>query len=124
MWFRARNDCGYCLASHGAALRGALGDPILADRISDDYRRADLDDRRRAVADYAFKLTTNPTACDRADIDRLAAYGLSDEEIWDVIEITAMFNFTNRLVLGAGVVPNDEYETLGRDSPTARPPSV
>jgi uncharacterized peroxidase-related enzyme len=118
------NDCGYCLASHGAALRVALGDPVLADRISADYRRADLDDRRLAISDYAFKLTTDPAACDHADISRLEVLGLSEEEVWDVIEITAMFNFTNRLALGAGIVPNDEYETLGRGSPTARPPSV
>ena len=105
----------YCLASHGAALRVALGDPIGADRISADYRNADLDDRRLAIVDYAFKLTTEPAACDRADIDHLEAVGLSEEEVWDVIEITAMFNFTNRIASAAGVVPNVEYETLGVD---------
>ena len=34
------NGCLYCLVAHGAALREALGDPILADRITLDHRRA------------------------------------------------------------------------------------
>src|ERR671932_1540785 len=34
------NGCLYCLVAHGAALSEALGDPILADRIKWDHRRA------------------------------------------------------------------------------------
>ena len=43
------NGCLYCLVAHGAALREALGDPILADRITLDHRRAGLDERRTAI---------------------------------------------------------------------------
>ena len=41
------NGCLYCLVAHGAALRAELGDPVLGERISYDWRRADLDPRRR-----------------------------------------------------------------------------
>ena len=54
------NGCLYCLVAHGQALREALGDPVLADRITLDYRRAGLDARRTAILDYAVKLTTAP----------------------------------------------------------------
>ena len=51
------NGCLYCLVAHGAALRQALGDPILADLITLDHRRAGLDERRTAILDYAVKIT-------------------------------------------------------------------
>src|SRR5512132_4670325 len=43
----AANRCLYCLVAHGAALREALGDPVLGERIAFDWRRAGLDERRR-----------------------------------------------------------------------------
>ena len=35
----AANRCLYCLVAHGAALREALGDPVLGERIAFDWRR-------------------------------------------------------------------------------------
>ena len=48
------------------------------------------------------------------DIDELRAVGFSDEDAWDIVEVTAMFNFTNRLMSGAGVMPNPEYHGMAR----------
>jgi uncharacterized peroxidase-related enzyme len=100
--------------AHGAALREALGDEVLADRITLDYRRAGLDCRRTAILDYAVKLTLRPLECDQSDIARLRGHGLTLEEVWDVAEIAAMYNFTNRLALASGMLPNREYHSLAR----------
>jgi len=108
------NGCLYCLVAHGAALRAELGDPVLADRITLDHRRAGLDQRRTAILDYAVKLTRTPLDCGPHDLERLAAVGLSREEIWDVAEIAAMYNFTNRMALATGMLPNREYHALAR----------
>lgn len=108
------NRCLYCLLAHGAALRVELGDPILADRITLDYRRAGLDRRRMSILDFAVKLTTTPHECLEADIDALRSTGLTEQEIWDVIEIAAMYNFTNRMAHATGMLPNVEYHTLAR----------
>ena len=43
-----------------------------------------------------------------------AGTGLSDEDLWDVAEIAALFNFTNRLALATGMVPNPEYHGMAR----------
>ncbi|MGH9064041.1 MAG: peroxidase-related enzyme [Acidimicrobiales bacterium] len=115
------NGCLYCLVAHGAALREALGDPVLADRITLDYRRAGLDERGRALLDYAVKVTRAPTECDREDIARLMALGLSEEEVWDVAELAAMYNFTNRLAMATGQIPNEEYHYLARSAPGGAP---
>jgi uncharacterized peroxidase-related enzyme len=54
------NGCLYCLVAHGAALREALSDPILADRITLDHRRAGFEERRTAILDFAVKLPSVP----------------------------------------------------------------
>jgi len=108
------NRCLYCLVAHGAALRELIGDAALADRITLDYRRAGLDGKTRAILDYATKLTATPTECDATDIDGLRAHGLTLEEVWDVAEITAMYNFTNRMAMATGMLPNEDYSRLRR----------
>ncbi|QQS47236.1 MAG: peroxidase-related enzyme [Acidobacteriota bacterium] len=108
------NGCLYCLVAHGAALRQALGDPIKADRITIDHKRAGLDARIEAVLDFAVKLTRSPHECLEEDIVSLKSHGLTQEEIWDVIEIAAMYNFTNRMASATGMLPNREYHALYR----------
>ena len=108
------NGCVYCLVSHGAALREALGDPVLADRITLDYKRAGLDARHTAILDFAVKLTKTPLECLQADLEHLKSFDLTTEEVWDVIEIAAMYNFTNRMSLACGMIPNREYHALAR----------
>ena len=110
----AQNHCLYCLVSHGAELRQHLNDDILGDRITFDYRRAGLTTRTMAMLDYAFKITTDPAACTESDIQRLREFDFSDEAIFDIAEIAAMFNFTNRLASATGMLPNPEYHRLGR----------
>jgi uncharacterized peroxidase-related enzyme len=108
------NGCLYCLVAHGAALREALGDPVLADRITFDWRRAGLDARREAICAYAELITTSPHETSEADIHRLMGLGLTREEVWDVAEIAAMYNFTNRLAMATGQIPNREYHSQHR----------
>jgi uncharacterized peroxidase-related enzyme len=108
------NGCLYCLVAHGAALREALGDPILADRITLDWHRAGLDPRREAVCAYAEKLTRTPREITHDDLESLRAVGLTDEECWDVAEVAAMYNFTNRMAMATNMLPNTEYHALAR----------
>jgi uncharacterized peroxidase-related enzyme len=108
------NGCLYCLVAHGAALREALADPILADRITLDYKRASVGAKMEAVLDYATKLTLSPLECLQDDLEHLKSFGLTQEEVWDVIEIAAMYNFTNRMAAATGMIPNREYHALAR----------
>ena len=110
------NGCLYCLVSHGAALREALGDPVQGDRITLDYTRAGLSAKMLSVLDYAVKLTVEPRECSRADIEHLKSLGLTEQEVWDVIEIAAMYNFTNRMAHATGMMPNPEYHSQARES--------
>jgi uncharacterized peroxidase-related enzyme len=108
------NDCLYCLIAHGAALREALGDPILGERISYDWRRAGLDPRRHAICAYADKLTQRPREVTREDLQTLLDAGLTLEEAWDVAEIASMYNLTNRMAMATNMLPNEDYSSQAR----------
>ena len=110
----AANGCLYCLVAHGAALRGELGDPVLGERVSYDWRRAGLDARRTAICAYAEKLTVRPREVTREDLQGLLAAGLTLEEAWDVAEISAMYNLTNRMAMATNMLPNEEYSGQAR----------
>ena len=118
------NGCLYCLVAHGAALRQALGDPVLADRITLDWRRADLDRRRAAICGYVEKLTRTPREITQQDLESLRSQGLSDEECWDVAEVAAMYNFTNRMAMATNMLPNADYHALARDRGPGPDPSA
>ncbi len=110
----AHNHCLYCLVSHGAELRRLLADPILGDRITLDYRRAGLDARTTLMLDFATKLTIQPVESSEEDLQRLREAGFSEQAIFDIAEVAAMFNYTNRLALATGMLPNREYHALAR----------
>ncbi|MCK9518860.1 MAG: peroxidase-related enzyme [Dehalococcoidia bacterium] len=109
-----QNQCLYCLVAHGFAVRALTKDPVLGDRITFDYRRAGLSDKQVAMLDYAVKITLDPASCDQADIEELRAHGFSDEDIWDIAEVAAAFNFTNRMASATGMMPNHQYHAMAR----------
>jgi uncharacterized peroxidase-related enzyme len=108
------NGCLYCLVAHGAALREALGDPVLGERIAFDWRRAGLDERRGAICAYAEKLTLTPRELTKADLDGLLLAGLTVQEAWDVAEIASMYNLTNRMAMATNMLPNEQYSSTAR----------
>ncbi len=110
----AANACLYCLIAHGAALREELGDPVLGERVSYDWRRARLDPRRTAICAYAEKLTLRPHEITRTDLQTLLDVGLTLEEAWDVAELSAMYNLTNRMAMATNMLPNAQYSGRAR----------
>jgi uncharacterized peroxidase-related enzyme len=114
----AWNRCTYCIVSHGHALRVALGGTAEAERLADyiatNWRHAGLDERRSAICSYAEKLTATPHLVTEDDLAELERVGLTKEEVWDVVEIAAMYNFTNRMALATGQQPNAEYHYRDR----------
>ena len=108
------NRCHYCIVSHSAALRKLTGDPILVEQLQTNHAYAQVEPRERAMLDFAVKLTEQSYRCTEADVEALREAGWTDEDIMDIAEVAAMFNFTNRLASGLGWLPNDEYVSLGR----------
>ena len=110
----AVNACPYCVVAHGAVLRIYTKNPILADQLSVNYRHADITERQRAMLDFAIKMARRPEAIEEADVQTLRGEGFSNEDIWDIGAIAALFAMSNRLAHLTNMRPNDEFFALGR----------
>jgi uncharacterized peroxidase-related enzyme len=110
----AANHCTYCIVAHGAILRIRSKDAHLADQVSSNPWHAPLDKRGRAITDLALALTRSPEHFGEADIASARAAGLTDDEIWDVGAITALFALSNRLAHLTALQPNPEFYLMGR----------
>lgn len=56
---------------------------------------------------YAMKLTLEPGAMVEGDVLALREAGLDDVAIHDLAQVTAMFNYYNRLADGLGIAIDD-----------------
>nr|WP_256415886.1 peroxidase-related enzyme [Ruegeria sp. HKCCD8929] len=108
------NKCFYCLVAHGAAVRQLSGDPQLGEMLVMNYRVAPLDARRRAMLDFAAKMTTASAAIEEPDRQRLRDVGFTDRDIWDIANVAGFFNMSNRVASATAMVPNDEYHAQFR----------
>jgi uncharacterized peroxidase-related enzyme len=108
------NRCQYCVIAHGAILRIRARDPLVADQVAVNYRKADITARQRAILDFAMKVCLEADALEERDFAALADHGLTDEDAWDVAAIAAFFAMSNRLANATGMRPNAEFYTLGR----------
>jgi len=108
------NRCYYCLVAHGQAVRQLSGDPQLGEMLAMNYRVAELGRRRRAMLDFAWKLTETPRLAGEADRKGLRKAGFSNADIFDICETVAFFNYTNRMAHGLDVMPNPEYHARNR----------
>ena len=66
------------------------------------------------MLDFSLKVTRASHECTEVDIEALRAAGWTDEDVMDITETAAMFNYTNRLANALGWEPNEEYRSLGR----------
>ena len=88
----------------------------LADTIAANYRAANLTPRQRAMLDFAVKITKVSDTCGDEDIAALRAHGFSDEEIMDIVQTAAFFNYSNRVASALEQRPNPDYFGMARGS--------
>ena len=110
----AHNQCIYCVVAHGAILRIREKNPQLADQIASNYRKADITPRQKAMLDFALKVSKSSHEISNADIDDMRELGFSNDDIWDIGAISALFALSNRMANLTSMRPNDEFYLLGR----------
>lgn len=113
----AANDCHYCVIAHGALLRIYAKNPLIADQVAVNHRKADVSPRQRAMLDFAVKVALHAQEVDESDRTRLREHGFSDEDIWDIGAIAAFFALSNRMAHLTDMRPNDEFYDMGRGNP-------
>lgn len=114
------NRCLYCVVAHGAILRIYEKNPLIADQLATNPAKADLTPRQHAMIGFALKVCVEAQNVGEADIAALHAHGFSDEDIWDIGGITALFGLSNRMANLMSLRPNDEFYLLGRVPKSSR----
>ena len=110
----AHNQCIYCVVAHGAILRIREKNPQLADQIATNYHKADITPKQKAMLDFALKVSKSSHEIGSADIDDMRELGFSNDDIWDIGAISALFALSNRMANLTSMRPNDEFYLLGR----------
>ncbi|KAB0682259.1 peroxidase-related enzyme [Burkholderia territorii] len=108
------NQCQYCVIAHGAILRIRAKDPLIADQVATNYRKADITARQKAMLDFAMKVSQTAHLVGEADFDMLKSHGFTDEDAWDIAAIAAFFGMSNRIANVTNMRPNAEFYALGR----------
>jgi uncharacterized peroxidase-related enzyme len=101
------NDCAYSLTHHWANASRLMNDKARSDKVHAALKAARPEDafsgKELELLRYARKLTASPGKMERADWDALKQAGCADGEILEVNQVTAYFNYSNRLLNGLGV---------------------
>lgn len=111
----AMNQCQYCVVAHGAILRIRARNPLIADQVAANYRKADITPRQKAMLDFAVKVAFSGHEVAEADFTTLRDHGFSEEDGWDIAAVTAFFAMSNRLANVTAMRPNDEFYGMGRE---------
>ena len=105
---------GIILFAHGAILRIRAKDPLVADQVAINYRKADITPRQKAMLDFAMQVALDAATVGDDDLAALRKHGFSDEDIWDIGAIAAFFALSNRMANLTSMRPNDEFYMMGR----------
>ncbi|QGR83746.1 peroxidase-related enzyme [Burkholderia multivorans] len=108
------NQCQYCVIAHGAILRVRAKDPLIADQIATNYRKADITPRQKAMLDFAMKVSQAAQQVGEADFDTLKSHGFTEEDAWDIAAMSAFFGMSNRIANVTNMRPNAEFYALAR----------
>lgn len=108
------NGCQYCVVAHGAILRIRAKDPLVADQVAVNHRKADITSRQKAMLDFAMKVCLDSADVNEGDYTTLHEHGFTDEDVWDIAGVAAFFGLSNRMANTIGMRANDEFYMLGR----------
>ena len=110
------NRCEVCILSHSAALKKYGMDADTVDTMTLAWRRAPLSPRHLALANFASRLTLAPGDVDESLLDGLRAAGLGEAEVFEAVQVVAIYNSNNRINNAVGMIPN------AQSRPGYRPP--
>ena len=108
------NQCEYCVVAHGAILRIRAKNPLIADQVAVNYRKADITPRQKSMLDFAMKVSRQAETIGDADFEQMKSQGFSDDDLWDIAAISALFALSNRMANFTDMRPNDEFHLMGR----------
>ena len=84
-----------------------------------NHRTAPVTERQKVMLEVAVKLARTPEELGSTDLERLRdPWRFSDEDIWDIGAIVALFALSNRMAHLTDLRPNPSSSTWAADLPT------
>ncbi len=96
------NGCELCASVHARFTATFSKDAETVERLLREGPETELEPRARAIVRAASALTNSPIAFGEHHVRELREVGLSDADVFDVIQSTAFFAWANRLMLSFG----------------------
>ena len=96
------NSCSYCVGAHNMALKAVGFDSKKIERLNLDYKTSGISDKEKAILDFALKITNESYKIYEKDHENLKKYGLTEQQILEIITVASAFNFVNRFVDALG----------------------
>jgi alkylhydroperoxidase family enzyme len=100
------------MLAHGALLRKNFFNDEQLIAIVKDFRNAGLTAEEVTLMSFAQKISMHANQVDEKDYEELRSFGLTDEEILDVILACTARNFFSRTLDVVGAVPDEIYQEL------------
>ncbi len=98
------NGCNYCATHHAEALNHYWKDEQKIKKLLQKKYSDVLSQKELKMINFAIHLTDNPGDHENENfVKSLEKSGFADDEILDIVLVTAYFNFVNRIVLSLGV---------------------
>lgn len=94
-------------------LRSETENQKLVDEIAHNWKNSSLTETQIAICLFAEKLTLQPSAISKLDIENLSNLDMSDKEISEIVQIVSYFNYINRVADGLGLEPEEFIDEKG-----------
>ena len=97
------NACSFCYGAHKIYAKVFGFDESVIEALVSDLDSAPVDEKLKPLLRYVAKLKTLPPKL--TDVDAQAVYdaGWTEEALFEAIQVSALFNFMNRIIEGTGV---------------------
>jgi uncharacterized peroxidase-related enzyme len=105
-------ECTYCMLAHGALLHKNFFNVEQIKAIVKDFRDAGLSAEEVALMTFAQKVINHPGRVEQKDIDELHGYGLTDEEILNVVTAVTARSFFSKTLEALDIQPDEIYREL------------
>jgi hypothetical protein len=98
------------MLAHGAVLRKNFFSAGELAAIVKDFRHAGLTGEEVALMSFAQKVTSDSRHVTEADMEELHQYGLTDEDILNVVLACTARNFFSKTLDSLDAVPDEVYQ--------------
>lgn len=105
----ALNGCDFCFGAHALMARAFGIDPEILTSLVGDLEAAPIDTAMKPLLAYVRQLTLAPAKMTQDTVTAAVDAGWSEDAIFEAASVCALYNYMNRIVEAAGIVPGEEY---------------